>query len=988
MLSLKTFGGLAVQRPGGAPGGAATQRRRLALLAVLAAAGERGVSRERLVALFWPDSEPERGRAALAQALYALRKDLGVEELVVGTADLRLAPGALASDVATFEAACAAGDHEGAVAAYAGPFLEGVELPELDGFERWRDEERQRLARECARALERLIERDQAAGDRMHAIHWARRLCALEPLSGRAALRLMRALADAGDRSGALAHARVHETLVRAELEVPPDGAVLAYAAELRTALEQAPASPAVAAAPASPLEPVAVAPVPLALPAPSPPATDADRPWWQALDTPYRGVPAARRPVARRLPRLAWAAIGVACGAVLAVAGAMLLLRRPPAAAPAAPRVVAVGRIADLRGDGQGAALPIEEMLAAGLARIPGLQVVSSARMHELARPEQGDSAGAALRAAREAGATELVGGSLVRKPDGTLRLDLTRTDLASGRVASAASVEGTDPFALVERGTTALGGGDAVRPGALASATTGSLVAFRLYEEGLRSWYAGDRAAARRLFDAAIAEDSTFAMARYYAAEAALPDFDEWVRHMRVALALSDRVGDRDRLTIRLAWAGAMEDPAQLALAESLATRWPGEPEPHLQYAGALLRAGRFVAADAEYRRAYEVEPVPYRRSATGRCYGCEAMYGRGDALRIADSLEAAERVLRRWTREDAGNPQAWHRLGDVLMYQGRTAEALAADSTGNVRDSSAADGGIRWLILLYAGRFAEPDRRLAEEVRSGDPAARHHGLWWSAISFRNQGRLREGLAAAQAFRRLAPARKPKDALDVAAQAEGAARLDLGEYRTAAAIFDSVSRLDLGNVPASRRARHRAWSLTLAATALALAGDTTSLAWRADTIEALGRLSAFGRDQRLHHHVRGLLFQARGRHEEAVEAFRRSLFAPTSFPRTSLALARSLSALGRDREAVAALQPLFHAPLESGGLYSTYAEAHEAIAATFDRLGSTDSARVHYLEVARRWSQADPVLQPRRAAAVAWLDRHGGLAGSASSE
>ena len=45
-LLLVTFGGLGIQRSGGPAEGAGAQRRRLALLALLAAAGERGLSRE------------------------------------------------------------------------------------------------------------------------------------------------------------------------------------------------------------------------------------------------------------------------------------------------------------------------------------------------------------------------------------------------------------------------------------------------------------------------------------------------------------------------------------------------------------------------------------------------------------------------------------------------------------------------------------------------------------------------------------------------------------------------------------------------------------------------------------------------------------------------------------------------------------------------------------------------------------------------------
>lgn len=63
MFRLQTFGGLALVDGAGA--GVATQRRRLGLLALLAAAGERGLTRDKLLAYLWPESPPENARHSL-----------------------------------------------------------------------------------------------------------------------------------------------------------------------------------------------------------------------------------------------------------------------------------------------------------------------------------------------------------------------------------------------------------------------------------------------------------------------------------------------------------------------------------------------------------------------------------------------------------------------------------------------------------------------------------------------------------------------------------------------------------------------------------------------------------------------------------------------------------------------------------------------------------------------------------------------------------
>jgi len=66
MLRIHTFGGLSVQVPGRATAGTAIQPRRLAVLALISRAGERGITREKLCAILWPDADDEAGRRRLA----------------------------------------------------------------------------------------------------------------------------------------------------------------------------------------------------------------------------------------------------------------------------------------------------------------------------------------------------------------------------------------------------------------------------------------------------------------------------------------------------------------------------------------------------------------------------------------------------------------------------------------------------------------------------------------------------------------------------------------------------------------------------------------------------------------------------------------------------------------------------------------------------------------------------------------------------------
>ena len=71
MFRIKCLGQLSVVDDAAQPvAGAAAQPRRLAILALLARAGDRGLSREKVIGFLWPDSDEERARRLLSQAVY------------------------------------------------------------------------------------------------------------------------------------------------------------------------------------------------------------------------------------------------------------------------------------------------------------------------------------------------------------------------------------------------------------------------------------------------------------------------------------------------------------------------------------------------------------------------------------------------------------------------------------------------------------------------------------------------------------------------------------------------------------------------------------------------------------------------------------------------------------------------------------------------------------------------------------------------------
>jgi DNA-binding SARP family transcriptional activator len=161
-VRLVTFGGLALESEDGslAP---SVRPQRLSILAVLAAA-DRGVSRERMCSLFWPEADEEHARAALRQALYALRQELDAD-VVRADPLLTLDRSAVSSDVGEFRTALAAGERERAARLAKGPFLDGFFLSGAPGFERWVEEERATLADEAARAMLALAREADARQD-------------------------------------------------------------------------------------------------------------------------------------------------------------------------------------------------------------------------------------------------------------------------------------------------------------------------------------------------------------------------------------------------------------------------------------------------------------------------------------------------------------------------------------------------------------------------------------------------------------------------------------------------------------------------------------------------------------------------------------------------------------------------------------------------------------------------------------------------------
>jgi len=346
VLRLKVLGGLSVTRDGRPLSGALAQPRRLAVLALLARGGQSGVARERIVATLWPDVEDERARHTFNQTLYAIRREAADDEVIAGMRELRLNTELVSIDVVDFQSAVANRDLQRAVDLYDGPFLDGFHLPGTDEFARWAERERGTLERTYTTALEQLARDATASEDHLAAVHWWRTRAARDPLDARVAIALMQALDAAGDRSGAIQHARVYELLIDEELSLPPDREVVRVAAALRrdqraaadaavpVALDEP--SPPVAVGIAVPADSEAEAAEPIEQPNAAPEEASASRrpaafPAAEFRLTPMRSMETQELPLARRRSRPLYRRPGfLAAAALAAVAtlGTFLLMR------------------------------------------------------------------------------------------------------------------------------------------------------------------------------------------------------------------------------------------------------------------------------------------------------------------------------------------------------------------------------------------------------------------------------------------------------------------------------------------------------------------------------------------------------------------------------------------------------------------------------------------------------------------------------------
>lgn len=500
-----------------------------------------------------------------------------------------------------------------------------------------------------------------------------------------------------------------------------------------------------------------------------------------------------------------------------------------------------------------------------------------------------------------------------------------------------------------------------------------TRSPTAYRLYQEALRTSYAGNPEPAQRLMRAALRDDSTFALAAYH--DALLTDDGPDFTLENRALRLAARAPDRARLLITADMLQTMQSPEATGAAESLGIRYPDDIPALEVVSRARFAIGDWPGAARALEHAIELDSAAADDGRTA-CHLCRDLEALANIYYWADSLPAAERVGQRYIRLHPESSRGWDIVAWVAVKSGDSLGAARArrKATELYPASRNAPQEVRYKLLLDQYETTLSDLKpLLESPKLDDVGP---ARWWLLISLRNQGRLRDAIAFNETgqLTGVTPLVTPPSPDEYN---HALLSLESGNATAAVASFTRQRRgIDTRAWAPGFAARQLAWNGTLLGMSLAAAGDTTALLRMVDTVQFWGARSLFGRDAKAHHYLRGMVFVARGRDEEAIHEFEQAIFSTTlGFTRVNYEMGRALLRRNRPREAVAIIAPALRGEIDASNLYVTRTELHELLARAYDMTGAMDSAAVHYRAVVRAWSKADPAFHTRRDAARKWL-------------
>ena len=926
------------------------QPKRVALLAFLAVEGARTpVSRDRVLALFWPESDEARARNALSQALHHVRQALGpgvVES--EGPHTIGVNRERLWCDAAVFTDSLERGETELALDLYRGQFCPSLIIGGTPDLEQWLDAQRRSLQRQAFDALRAAARRSCERGDGAAAARAAARALAMHPDDEADVRTLLALLERAGDAAGALLAYKEFEHRLAAELETTPAPETRRLIDAIRRRRDAA--SVAAESVPA----PVA------APPAPAPAATHAE---------PVRpGAPPPRRPA---LPaRLA----AIVLFAVTAAAIVVLVPRQREAATPVKtlavlPFTVRGGSELGYLREGVVDLLSAKLDGAAGFRAVDPRSVIAAAHADSeaAATPEGG------ARIAGRLGARWFISGDLVEAA-GRLEISGSLFDTQGGPTAvSTVNVSGATPAlfglldALTSRILARLIVGRDTALTKLAAVTTSSLPALRAFLRGEQALRAGRDAQAAVAFREAADLDTTFALAQYRLALTGtwvyVPEARNPTAWAETAARHADRLTPLGRglLTAYRAYRETRADDAE-RLYRGVLEGHPDNVEAWLMLGETLfhfnpLRGRPPMEAWAPFQRALALDSNAHAMLHLARLAASEGRLGALDSLvrayleRYADAERTIEmRALRAAAHDDArerGAVASEVRRSDNIVTVGVVqAELLYAqrpDAAGQLAPALMPPAGAADQVLvigrrmlseagLAMGRWGpEPAERLLGRAADRDWLLETEALLASSAFFSvPQARvasLRDSIAARRPYPSLNVLIQPT-ALDLSSEMRtyllGLLSARLGDSAAARRYAAELEAVRGANVAAPSRDLARALRAEIARSSGDLAG-------------ALAQIERFTLSPTIE-----LATQHWGVRERFLHA-------------------ELLHALGRDEEALR-LYDSFLGPWD----LPWAAAAHYRRGEIQARLGHREHARFHYGRFVRLWKDCDPEFRP----------------------
>ena len=663
------------------------------------------------------------------------------------------------------------------------------------------------------------------------------------------------------------------------------------------------------------------------------------------------------------------WAAGSVA---LAVVACALWLIRRPASKTPASgkPRI-AVLYFENNTGEASLDWLRtgLADMLVTDLSQSPDVRVLGTDRLYQILKElkkldERVVSAETVAALAERAEVESVVLGSFVKAGD-TIRVAIKLQDAKSGDILAAEKVDAAGQeklFAGVDEltgrikshfGSTAT---ESARDRELKDITTAVPEAYRHYAEAIALHNEFKEEEARPFLEKAVALDPSFAMAiaKLAIVEGNLGRFKERSELMQRALALKDRLTERERLYVE-------------------GSHYFNHPRTMLKAAEAFEAAAtKYDDVSAIHNLANTVYPslerfkeaVPWAElNLRRREYDAFAVFAVVDAYASVNRFDKAYEVARECVQRRPDSPDANSSLGWALLDLDRREEGLASLRRSLELSPSRQDliFGM-WIALVLADRHAEAREVVRPLLDSSDPVRRSNGQSLLAHLAGYQGRSKESVDLFMKATEGAPAQRR-----AAAGIDAARLLLLARNEPGPALLRAqMARREAGELPFAQEALY--WHCRSQA-ALGRSDEAAKAAAQLRQETADWPVPSAGR--RLLR-LEADLAAARGDHEAAVRQYSEAekllppLERPTGPGMGEFALVRydlgtSHLALGHDAEAARYFdlvtktgQPRVFYPM-------LYVRSFYFLGQLAEKRGDRETARTNYARFLSYWKDGD---------------------------